>query len=289
MQQHKSQHSWGTGTGRSSSASAFSLSLDNEIDVALGYRAVTLMIDLWKCFERIDPSTLMQEAQAVQYPLRMAWMLIQAYRQPRTLRAHGSASRFFVSEQGIIAGCSHATTVLEVLLYRAMRRLSSRCPTITPRQLVDDISLKWAGTAELCAEEVGEAADEACEALENLRLPVQVKKLGYVASNASTEKLLRGTANRRFIAKRRWMRNLGHELTTAKPQRQQEAERMAALRAGVRKRRQAPYGLLGLRARASRSQFCTAPLSWESQGTSSSLCARWLGRLLEPGPRVRSP
>ena len=154
LQQHKSQHSWGTGPGRSSSASAFSLSLDNEIDVAMGNRTVTLMIDLWKCFELIDPSTLMQEAQAVQYPPRMAWMLIQAYRQPRTLRAHGSASKFFISEQGIIAGCSHATTILEVLLYRAMRRLSARCPTITPRQLVDDISLRWAGTAELCAEEV---------------------------------------------------------------------------------------------------------------------------------------
>eukprot|EP00959_Pyramimonas_sp_CCMP1952_P330454 6919578-Pyramimonas_sp.AAC.1 len=34
---------------------------------------------------------------------------------PRALRAHGSESKFSVSEQGIVACCSHATTVLEFL------------------------------------------------------------------------------------------------------------------------------------------------------------------------------
>eukprot|EP00959_Pyramimonas_sp_CCMP1952_P073107 1527864-Pyramimonas_sp.AAC.2 len=87
-------------------------------------------------------------------------MLIQSCSQPRTLRAHGSESSLFTSHQGIVAGFSRATTVLEVLMYRSMRRRSALCPTVTPRQLVDDPSLCWAGLARDCALEVAEAADE---------------------------------------------------------------------------------------------------------------------------------
>eukprot|EP00959_Pyramimonas_sp_CCMP1952_P313813 6568997-Pyramimonas_sp.AAC.1 len=118
------------------------------------------MIDLWKCFELVSPRILLREAVAVGYSPRLTWVLIQSYSQPRTLRAHGSESSLFTSYQGIVAGCSHATTVLEVLMHRAVRRLSALCPTVTPRQLVDDISLRWAGWARDCALEVAEAADE---------------------------------------------------------------------------------------------------------------------------------
>eukprot|EP00959_Pyramimonas_sp_CCMP1952_P224547 4695303-Pyramimonas_sp.AAC.1 len=113
---------------------------------------------------------------------------MQAYRLPRTLRAHGSESKFFVSEQGIVAGCSHTTTVLEFLLCRSMRRLSMTCPTVTVHQLVDDTLLRWGGSIAQCAGEAATAADEAQAALAELRLPVQVKKLGYVASDVATGK-----------------------------------------------------------------------------------------------------
>eukprot|EP00959_Pyramimonas_sp_CCMP1952_P443498 9284636-Pyramimonas_sp.AAC.1 len=52
-------------------------------------------------------------------------------------------------------------------MYRAVRRLSALCPTVTPRQLVDDLSLHWAGWARDCAFEVAEAADEVTGALED--------------------------------------------------------------------------------------------------------------------------
>ena len=58
-----------------------------------------------------------------------------------------------------------------------------------PRQLVDDLSLRWAGPDSACAHEVADAADEAAAALEDLMLPVQIKKLGLVASDAHTENL----------------------------------------------------------------------------------------------------
>eukprot|EP00959_Pyramimonas_sp_CCMP1952_P182510 3816662-Pyramimonas_sp.AAC.1 len=77
----------------------------------------------------------MREAVAVPYLSRAVWMLVQSCRQPRTVRAYDSALALFQSEQGIVAGCSHATTVLEVLRCRPMRRLTPICPAVTPRQL----------------------------------------------------------------------------------------------------------------------------------------------------------
>eukprot|EP00959_Pyramimonas_sp_CCMP1952_P328275 6872833-Pyramimonas_sp.AAC.1 len=110
-----------------------------------------------------------------------------------------------------------------------MCRLSAICPNVTPRQLVDDTSLRWSGAEAQCAEEVAFAADEAQEALTDLRLPVQVKKLGFVASDAATERTVQRVTQQRHIARQRWIRNLGHELTTVRPLRLQEQARMHAL------------------------------------------------------------
>ena len=107
------------GRGRSSSASAFSHNLDAEVAQLVGKGSITVMIDLWKAFETVTPAALLNEAAAVDYPLRLVGMLIMAYRQPRALKAYQSLSRTTIAHQGNLAGCSHATTCLIVLLYRA--------------------------------------------------------------------------------------------------------------------------------------------------------------------------
>eukprot|EP00959_Pyramimonas_sp_CCMP1952_P458624 9476930-Pyramimonas_sp.AAC.1 len=78
-----------------------------------------------------------------------------------------------------------------------MRRLSALCPTVSSRQLVDDLSLRWAGLPRNCAVEVAEAADVVMRALEDLKLPVQIKKLGLVASGALATKVVSQVAKRR--------------------------------------------------------------------------------------------
>ncbi|CAK0882019.1 unnamed protein product [Prorocentrum cordatum] len=65
---------------------------------------ITLMVDLLKCFEMVAPEVLVREAMEVNFPPRLVWLLIQLYRQPRVVRAHGSNSEFFISFQGIVAG-----------------------------------------------------------------------------------------------------------------------------------------------------------------------------------------
>ena len=130
--EHKTAELWGLGKGRSSSDSAYDHNLEAEVAYLVGEGAVTIMLDMWKAFETINPSILMDEARAVGYPMRLAAMLLLSYREPRLIKAFGSVSVAVVSEQGNIAGCSHATTLLSVLFYRALRRSTQWHPRFGP-------------------------------------------------------------------------------------------------------------------------------------------------------------
>eukprot|EP00959_Pyramimonas_sp_CCMP1952_P368091 7710670-Pyramimonas_sp.AAC.1 len=67
----------------------------------------------------VHSEQLLKEAEALHFPMRLAWMLVDLYRQPRRLRAFGSLSLQFCSHQGILAGCNHATGMLFLLTLRA--------------------------------------------------------------------------------------------------------------------------------------------------------------------------
>ena len=105
--------------------------------------SISVMLDLWKAFETIAPEALLHEAEQVNFPMRLMGMLLLTYRQPRVLKAHQSLSVLTIAEQGNLAGCSHATTCLTVLLYRALKRASGLCRQVQPRAVVDDCCLQW--------------------------------------------------------------------------------------------------------------------------------------------------
>eukprot|EP00959_Pyramimonas_sp_CCMP1952_P396356 8304381-Pyramimonas_sp.AAC.1 len=64
-------------------------------------------------------------------------------RQPLRLRAFGYPSDPCEWYQGVLAGCSHAKDMLCLLISRALRRLNSIAPKVTPKALVDDIPLPF--------------------------------------------------------------------------------------------------------------------------------------------------
>ena len=45
----------------------------------LDEHTITVLIDLWKCYELVDPAKLMQQAVIMGFPLRLAWMSVQLY------------------------------------------------------------------------------------------------------------------------------------------------------------------------------------------------------------------
>eukprot|EP00959_Pyramimonas_sp_CCMP1952_P136377 2854023-Pyramimonas_sp.AAC.1 len=64
---------------------------------------------------------------------------------PRAVKAFGSVSVLHEVGQGILPGCSHATTLLTVLAIRTLISVKEICPTIRPRALVADGTLQWVG------------------------------------------------------------------------------------------------------------------------------------------------
>ena len=226
------------GKGRSSSSSAFSHNLDAEMAQILNEGSITVMIDLWKAFETVAPEALMNEAIAVGYPKRLMGMLILAYREPRVLKAFQSHSTMTVALQGNLAGCSHATTCLTVLLYRALRRASAlHHRQVKPRALVDDCSLQWLAVEGAKVSELGEVVSCFFSDLKNLKMIVQPSKSGYVATTTVLAKAFAPLARRLGVIKKVAIRNLGHEMHGTKVMRRQEAKRMQALRARKHKLR----------------------------------------------------
>ena len=130
---------------------------------------------------------------------------------------------------------SSDAALLAVLMHRAMLRLSALCPTLQPRQLVDDVSLQWVGPANRSSQELGEGIDQLTFDLASLKLPIQIKKLGHVASSSRAARRFRMAARARRIKGLPWIRNLGHELGGPKVRRQQEVARLEQLRGRVRR------------------------------------------------------
>eukprot|EP00959_Pyramimonas_sp_CCMP1952_P335613 7027507-Pyramimonas_sp.AAC.1 len=98
---------------------------------------------MWKCVDTVKVSSLFGEAREVGFPLRLLWQLVTSYKMPRAVKAFGSISYMREVEQGILPGCTHATTLLTVLVIRTLISAHEICPTVHPRALVDDCTLQW--------------------------------------------------------------------------------------------------------------------------------------------------
>ena len=244
---HPCEEMWGTRGGQTSSDSAFSHNLEQEVGDLLEEHTATILLDMSKCFEMVRHDSLIIEARELGYPLRLLWMLLQLYCQPRRIRAYGSWSRPYLAKQGIIAGCTHATYLLYLLLYRTLKRASTLCPSVTPRALVDDVGLQLVSTEPTDLLRLGMVATSfASWALERglvLNTGKSALVVGSVRTRQALDRLLkrkpRGVLWTRStdachvgrFPRAAHMRNLGHELHGPKVRRTVAKKRLDQLRA----------------------------------------------------------
>ncbi|CAK0837890.1 unnamed protein product, partial [Prorocentrum cordatum] len=220
---------WGTGPGRASSDSAYELNLAEEQAKLGGWDSAQAALGLWKAYEVVAPEAQLAEARALGFPMRLIWMLLSTYRQPRVLAAFGTTSDPFVARQGNIAGCGHANSLLMVLTLRALRKAHALAPSVTPRGLVDDATLDWSGSKEADDDSLVTAPSSFSADMVELKLVMQPQKSGSLASSRRRAKLLAPHMLRRGLTEKFWVRNLGHELHGRKVIRTQEKRRLQAL------------------------------------------------------------
>ncbi|CAK0894418.1 unnamed protein product, partial [Prorocentrum cordatum] len=184
-----------------------------EAEIAdLGEHAVTVLFDLLKLYELVRHDVLCDCCQALGYPMRTAWMLVGSYQQPRTIRAYGSLSAMVTASQGMLAGCSHATTLARVLLTKGLNVSIARSPLVRPRALIDDVSFQWVGTDLSTLGQLWTTVRTFCLELQPLGCLVQPAKCGFVATTREAKrKFAEHVKVIRFRGKAH-MRNLGHEL-----------------------------------------------------------------------------
>eukprot|EP00959_Pyramimonas_sp_CCMP1952_P194513 4067353-Pyramimonas_sp.AAC.1 len=92
---HRNELLWGSGPGRSSLDCAFAHNLEAEVARNTGQHCLTVLIDMIKCYELVLLRAVMTEAAAVGFPLRLAWMLVCNYQQPRRIKGFNSLSRSY--------------------------------------------------------------------------------------------------------------------------------------------------------------------------------------------------
>ena len=117
-------------------------------------------------------------------------MLLGTFRQPRRLMAFGSVSKEVVAWQGNIAGCGHANSLLLVLTLRTLRRANAIAPTVTPRGLVDDVTLDWKGPQGDIGGDLVRALGIMHSSMRELKVVLQPEKSGYLASSRRRARLL---------------------------------------------------------------------------------------------------
>ena len=168
-----------------------------------------------------------QQAVETDFPLCVCWMAFQAYAVPRCVKAHAALSRLFLSLQGNIAGCTHATPLLKALTYRSVRRVAALCEDIGLRVVAGNTSIQWHGTKLSKAKHLVLATRERLRDYGELLLVVQPKKSVYVGSSVATARALAGGFRRLSIPQKPWARNLGHDLFGARVLRIMEGKRTA--------------------------------------------------------------
>ena len=156
-------------------------------------------------------SAVMAEAAAVGFPMRLAWMLVCNYQQPRRIKGFNSLSRSYTSFQGILAGCSHATTLMQVLLLRPLQRLKREFEFVVPRGLMDDVSFQWIGRLAKYAGVVFNAVTAFAGYTRQLGFLLQASKSGYLASSTEAARAVKSRAARLKLQAFRTARNLGHD------------------------------------------------------------------------------
>ena len=102
--------------------------------------------DLQNFYEHIDHGVFLTERQATGFNLRLGRALAALYAGPRAIAFDGVFGEVLCALGTAIAGCSHATTVARVVLYRPLCRLQGAGHGLHVTNVVNDIVIQTLGT-----------------------------------------------------------------------------------------------------------------------------------------------
>ena len=123
-----------------------------------------------KYYEEVSHEALWQEAKATDFNLVLLRCLLIMYGMDRTMSVEGAFSPTFQAHGTVIAGCSCATTLSRVLLYRTLKAAETKHPRVRFGNIVDDVQAQQVSTPKTILEDLGTAVRELKLGLRSLDL-----------------------------------------------------------------------------------------------------------------------
>ena len=90
------------------------------------------LLDLVKAFDRVPLELLVEEAVALEYPLRILRLSIATYKMERVIRIGNVVSKSVWAFRGITAGSGFATTEMRLIMIRVVDRACKLHPLVVP-------------------------------------------------------------------------------------------------------------------------------------------------------------
>ncbi len=210
-----------------------------EAGVGAGSVAASTLDDLESFYESLSRDRLLEEAEALNFPLPIVRACLAMYAGPRMLLLQGQAARELHPTRGIIAGCAIATTLVKIYYMRAFDNLVKQLPEGVDLEVyIDDVVLSADGDP---GEVVPALADARAKLLkvvtEELGCTIAAGKSAVVATNKAVTAKLADACGIPAAATASAV-DLGVDITGAKPRSAltKGTKRRARAEAAVRRR-----------------------------------------------------
>ena len=132
--------------GKGADIAAWKQAARSEQAASRDWHYAAVLLDLVKAFERVPHATLVLQAHALGYNLRLLRVSLAAYRLPRAVGLEGVYSQRVVAARGITAGAGHAVVELRLLLSDLWDRVHRMHRSVPLTVYVDDTGLEAMGT-----------------------------------------------------------------------------------------------------------------------------------------------
>jgi len=166
-------HMFGAGTNRGATDLVWRQAFRNEVACADDEHALSVLIDLAKCYEHVKHILLAREATKLNFPMVLLRITIRAYAWARKLTLDKRVCEDVMPSRGIIAGCASATSELKAVMYRACSKVIKRNPAVNISIFIDDLTIDGQGNKGGVTEDVVEAAHDLIDACQDdLMMPI---------------------------------------------------------------------------------------------------------------------
>ena len=119
------------GEGKSTEQAVGKMLLTTEGMEAREQEAVTVVMDIDKCYEHVGHRRLFRAAISFRFPLAIARLAIRMYRAARTLQWEGAFASWVYAGRSLVPGCSIAVYLLQLVMLEPLDEFVGRTLSIS--------------------------------------------------------------------------------------------------------------------------------------------------------------